>query len=139
MTHLVFSGVFEKLPGIKIITHHMGAMVPFFAGRVGVGFEEFAEFAPDPNLHAARAALSRPPSDYYRMFHADTALFGAEAGVRCGLSYFGVQKTLFGSDAPFGRGAANIAATIRLIEDLEITDEDRDCIFAGNAKKLLRL
>lgn len=139
MTHLVFSGLFEKLPGIKIIAHHMGAMVPFFEGRVGAGFEEFAEFSPDPELQAARAGLTRPPTDYYRMFYADTALFGSAAGVRCGLSFFGAERSLFGSDAPFGRGAANIAETIRIIENLEISDDERALIFEGNARKLLRL
>ncbi|MDZ4290145.1 MAG: amidohydrolase family protein [Prosthecobacter sp.] len=139
MTHLVFSGLFEKLPGVKIIAHHMGAMVPFFEGRVGVGFDEFAEFSPDLELQAARAGLTRPPTDYYRMFYADTALFGSAAGVRCGLSYFGPERTVFGSDAPFGRGAANIAETIRIIENLEISDGERALIFEGNAKLLLRL
>ncbi|HYF34781.1 MAG TPA: amidohydrolase family protein [Prosthecobacter sp.] len=137
MTHLVFSGLFEKLPGIKIIAHHMGAMVPFFEGRVGVGFEEFAQVSPE--LQAARAVLTLSPTDTYRMFYADTALFGSAAGVRCGLSFFGPQQAVFGSDAPFGRGASNIEATIRIVEDLEVSDEERALIFEGNAKRLLRL
>jgi aminocarboxymuconate-semialdehyde decarboxylase len=36
---LVFSGLLDKLPGIKILTHHMGGMMPFFAGRTGPGWQ----------------------------------------------------------------------------------------------------
>lgn len=139
MTHLVFAGLFERLPSIKIIAHHMGALIPFFEGRVGVGFEEFTEHGNDPELQAARAGLTRPPCEYYKMFHADTALFGAAAGTRCGVAYFGPERTLFGTDAPFGRGAANIADTIRIVEELEISAAERALIFEGNAKRLLRL
>ena len=46
MTRIVFSGIFDKLPNIKIICHHMGAMVPFFEGRVG--------YQPGPVRHARR-------------------------------------------------------------------------------------
>jgi uncharacterized protein len=139
MTHLIFSGLFERLPNIKIIAHHLGAMVPFCAGRIGVGFEEFVQDLPDPELIAAREELSRPPADYYRMFYADTALFGAEAGTRAGVEFFGPEKCLFGSDAPFGRGAPSIAETIRIVEALDISDTEREAIFSGNARKLLRL
>ena len=139
MTHLIFSGLFEKLPRIKIIAHHLGAMVPFCAGRIAVGFEEFTRDLPDPELIAARAQLSRPPREYYRMFYADTALFGAEAGTRAGVEYFGPAKCLFGSDAPFGGGAPSIAETIRIIEQLDLDAGDREAIFIGNALDLLRL
>jgi uncharacterized protein len=139
MTQLVFAGLFERLPGIKIITHHMGAMVPFCAGRVGVGFEEFIENMDDPELAAAQARLSRPPAEYYRMFYADTALFGAVEGTRAGVGYFGADRCLFGTDAPFGRGAPNIEETIRIVDDLDISETERAAIFEGNARRLLRL
>jgi uncharacterized protein len=139
MTHLIFSGLFEKLPNIKIIAHHLGAMVPFCAGRIGVGFEEFTQDLADPELKKACAGLSRPPVDYYRMFYADTALFGAEAGTQAGVKFFGPEKCLFGSDAPFGRGAPSIAETIRIVENLDLSDAEREAIFCGNARKLLRL
>lgn len=139
MTHLVFAGLFEKLPTIKIITHHMGAMIPFFEGRVGVGFDEFTENMTDPVLAAALEGLTKPPSDYYKMFYADTAMFGAAAGTRCGVDYFGPGKTLFGSDAPFGYGIPSVADTIRIVEELDISEAERSDIFEGNARRLLRL
>lgn len=139
MTHLVFAGLFEKLPDIKIITHHMGAMIPVFEGRVGVGFEEFTENMTDPVLAAALEGLTRPPAEYYKMFHADTAMFGAASGTRCGVDYFGPQKTLFGTDAPFGYGIPSVADTIRIVDELDISDAERADIFEGNARRLLRL
>lgn len=139
MTHLVFAGLFERLPTIKIIVHHMGAMVPFFEGRVGIGFEEFIENMNDPELAEAQAKLTKAPGEYYRMFYADTALFGAEAGTRCGVSYFGPERCLFATDAPFGRGAISIEATLRIIDGLEVSNAERAAIFAGNARHLLRL
>jgi uncharacterized protein len=139
MTHLVFSGLFEKLPAIKIIVHHMGAMVPFFEGRVGIGFEEFVENMDDQELARAQSLLTKPPAEYFRMFYADTALFGAASGTRCGVDYFGAERCLFATDAPFGRGAISIDATIRIIEELEVTDAERAGIFGGNARGLLRL
>jgi predicted TIM-barrel fold metal-dependent hydrolase len=38
MSRLVFSGLFDRHPNLKIITHHMGAMIPYFAGRIEQGW-----------------------------------------------------------------------------------------------------
>ena len=37
---LIFSGIYDELPGLKIITHHMGGMVPFYAGKIDLGFDQ---------------------------------------------------------------------------------------------------
>ena len=37
MARIVFAGLFDRFPNLKIITHHLGAMAPYFAGRVGPG------------------------------------------------------------------------------------------------------
>ena len=41
MQRLVFSRLFDRLPNIKIVAHHLGAMVPYFEGRVGYGLDQF--------------------------------------------------------------------------------------------------
>ena len=46
MSRLVFSGVFERLPDIKILIHHGGAMIPHFAGRVGPGWDQLGARTP---------------------------------------------------------------------------------------------
>ena len=40
MARIVFAGLFDKHPGLKIITHHMGGMIPYFEGRVGHGWDQ---------------------------------------------------------------------------------------------------
>ncbi len=40
MAHLVFAGLFDKHPNLKIITHHLGGMIPYFEGRVGPGWDQ---------------------------------------------------------------------------------------------------
>jgi predicted TIM-barrel fold metal-dependent hydrolase len=45
MTRMVFSGFFDRLPTLRVITHHMGAMIPFFDGRVGPGLDQFGSAA----------------------------------------------------------------------------------------------
>ena len=42
MTRLIYSGLFDELPDLKIITHHMGGMIPFFAGRITLGFRQIS-------------------------------------------------------------------------------------------------
>ena len=77
MARMVFSKLFEKLPNIKIITHHLGAMVPYFEGRVGPGMDQLGSRTSDEDLEALRASLKRRPLDYFKMFYADTATFGS--------------------------------------------------------------
>ena len=141
MTHLVFSGIFDKLPKIKIIAHHMGAMIPFFEGRIGVGFDDFTRFSDDQEFKSALSKLAKHPSEYYKMFYSDTAMFGTVAGTRCGLEYFGIDHCLFGTDAPFGvpGGVTTVTDTIHIIDELVEDPHQHSLIMAENARRLLRL
>ena len=86
-------------------------------------------------------SLKKRPIDYFRMFYADTALFGSASGTRCGMDFFGVDKVVFASDAPFDPegGPMYIRDTIKVIDELDISDADRRKIYNGNACKLLSL
>ncbi len=141
VTRLIYSGLFDELPALKIITHHMGGMIPYFSGKIGLGFRQIFFGAPDRNPVAQDCGLERPPLDYFKMLYADTALNGEAAPTRCGHAFFGAAHCLFATDAPFdaeeGRGL--IANTIRAVEALEISDDARAQIFAGNARALLKL
>jgi len=139
MARLVFAGVFEKWPGIKIITHHMGAMAPYCEGRIGHGWDQLGTRTSDVDYTALLDKLERRPVDYFRLFYADTALFGAAAGTACGLSFFGVDRVLFASDTPFEpeRGLY-IRETIEVIDGLDIANDERARIYAGNALALLK-
>jgi uncharacterized protein len=141
VTRLIFSGLFDKLPNLKIITHHMGGMIPFFADKVGLGFTQIFRGAPNKNPLAEQAGLKKPLLDYYHMLYADTALNGSAAATRCGHAFFGTDHSLFASDAPFDSigGKQLIKTTIDAVSSLDLSDADEDLIFAANTRKLLRL
>jgi predicted TIM-barrel fold metal-dependent hydrolase len=140
MARLVFSGLFDRFPNLKIITHHMGAMIPYFEGRVGAGWDQLGTRTSDEDLGALLKTLKKRPLDYFKQFYADTALFGSLSGTKCGLDFFGVDHVLFASDFPFDPEAGMyIRDTIRIIEQLEISEQAKDQIFQGNARQLLKL
>jgi len=140
MARLVFAGVFDQWPEIKIITHHMGAMAPYFEGRLGHGWDQLGTRSTGTDYAELRASLKKRPLDYFKQFYADTALFGSAAGTRCGLNFFGVDRVLFASDTPFEpEPGIYIRETINVIDALEITPEDRDRIYHKNAQRLLKL
>ena len=141
MTRLIYSRIFDELPDLKIITHHMGGMIPYFAGKIGLGFRQIFFGTPERNPVAEDAGLKHPPMDYYKMLYADTALNGEVAATRCGHAFFGTSSCLFATDAPFDaeQGRGLIRNTIKAIEALPITAGRREMIFAGNARALLKL
>ena len=101
MTRLIYSGLFDELPRLKIITHHLGGMIPYFAGRIELGFRQIFDGTVDRNPVAEARGLKRPPIDYFHMLYADTALNGAASATRCGYDFFGAGRLVFASDAPF--------------------------------------
>lgn len=141
MARLVFSGLFDKLPDVKIITHHMGAMIPYFEGRVGPGWDQLGTRTSDVDLTQVLRTLKKRPADYFHMFYADTALFGSLAATICGLEYFGVDRVLFASDSPFDpeKGTMYIRETLAVIDRLPVTDRAREDLYWRNAARLLRL
>ena len=140
MARIVFAGLFDKHPHLKIITHHMGGMIPYFEGRVGHGWDQLGTRTTDVDYGALLKTLKKRPIDYFRMFYADTALFGAEAGTRCGLDFFGVDRVLFASDTPFEpQPGVYIRETMDVIDRLPVSDAERARIYAGNIAALCRI
>ncbi len=140
MARLVFAGIFDRLPHLKVITHHMGAMIPYFEGRVGHGWDQLGLRTTEEDYTALRKSMKMRPLDYFKLFYADTALFGSLAGTRCGLAFFGVDRVLFASDTPFEpEPGIYTRETIEVIDRLEITAEERERIYWKNAKGLLKL
>jgi predicted TIM-barrel fold metal-dependent hydrolase len=141
MGRLVFSGLFDRHPELVIITHHMGAMIPFCAGRVGGGLDQLGSRSDDPEDAAALGRLRRRPIEYFRMFYGDTALFGAWHAMESGLAFFGADHVLFGTDFPFDpeKGPGFIRETIAAMERMRASDDDKTRIYEGNARRLLRL
>ena len=140
MSRLVFSGLFDRHPDLKIITHHLGGMIPYFEGRVGHGWDQLGTRTSDIDYGALLRSMKKRPIDYFRQFYADTALFGARAGTRCGLDFFGVDHVVFASDMPFEPKPGLYAReTIGVIESLDLTTEEKEKIYFKNAQRLLKL
>ena len=141
MAHLVFSGLFDRHPNIKIITHHLGGMIPYMEGKIGHGWDVLGSRTTDEDYSLLLKRLKKRPIDYFRMFYADTAIFGSKIVAECGLKFFGVENTLFGTDAPFGPKKTNgwLGMIIEVLEGLDMRQEERRAIYEGNARRLLKL
>ncbi|MFD1910942.1 amidohydrolase family protein [Halodurantibacterium flavum] len=141
MARMVFSQFFDKFEGLRVITHHGGGMIPFFEGRVGPGWDQMGARTSDRDLAAVRKALKRPHLEYFKEFYADTATFGSRKAIEHAMEFFGEDRVVFASDAPFDPegGPKYIRDTIRIIEEMDITDAQRRKIFQDNAAGLLGL
>ena len=139
MSRLIFSGHLDRYPNLRILTHHGGGMVPYFAGRIGAGLDQLGARTPDEDLTVVRRALKKRPLEYYRMFYGDTALFGAAHAIQCAIEFFGVDHMLFGSDMPFDpeKGPQFIRETIANLEALELSADERRRIYEDNARRVL--
>lgn len=140
MARILFAGYFDRHPNLKVITHHMGGMIPYFAGRIGPGLDQLGVRTEDEDLTVYLQRLKKRPYEYFKMFYADTALFGAQHAMECGLKFFGVDQVVFASDFPFDpeKGTFNIRETIKDIDGLPIAEAERRQIYEGNARRLLR-
>ena len=141
MARMVFSGLLEKLPKIRIITHHCGGMIPYFAGRAETLWAQLGSRSEGNEEADVLRRLSKPPIEYFKMFYGDTVLGGAAAPLACGLAFFGVDKIVFASDCPFDPegGPMFIREGIRSVEELGLSENDKRKIYFGNAMGLLRL
>ena len=138
MARLIFSGVMTKFPDLKVITHHLGAMIPFFDARIDIGWSTLGSRSSGEDLSHIPKMLGKPIIECFRDFYADTAVAGSLAGTICGLEFFGPDHVLFATDAPFDPegGAIYIRETIKVMEALPVEEDARAKICHGNAQRL---
>jgi uncharacterized protein len=120
-----------------MIVHHAGAMVPFFANRI------VNTYGVAPGLGRENHTL-RVEGDvlrYFRMFHVDTALNGNTSALMCSRAFYGIDKILFGTDAPYDPENGFLATrdTIMSVEEMPIPEAEKQSIFEDNARRLLKL
>jgi len=141
MTRIVLSGMMDRLPKLKVLAHHLGAMIPYFEGRVGPGMDQLGKRTSDEDLTLVLKRLKRRPLDYFKDFYADTAVFGSRAATVCGLAFYPSDQVLFASDSPFDpeRGPGYIRDTIKVLESIEMPPDVREKICFRNAQKLFGL
>ena len=138
MARLAFGGVLERIPTLKVITHHAGGMIPYFHKRVELSWE-FNERRMGYRVDGQ--SLSRSPLEYYRMFYCDTAIQGNTPALMCAHEFFGADHMVFATDMPYDAelGARLYRETIPAVEAMPITPADKAKIFEGNACRLFRL
>ncbi len=141
MARIVFSGLFDKLPELRIITHHCGGMLPYFAGRAETLWAQLGSRTADEDYSQLLKRMSKPLIEYFRMFYGDTVLGGSASALRCGLDFFGPDRVVFASDCPFDPegGAMFIREGIRSIADLHLPHDVERKIYYANAVGLMRL
>jgi predicted TIM-barrel fold metal-dependent hydrolase len=137
MMRLIYSGVMEKYPNLKIITHHAGAMIPFLERRI-IDFADFGEMFMNANN---KQYLRKPVVDYLKMFYVDTAIYGNTPGLMCSYALYGAPHMLFATDFPYDKewGLRHNKAIISSINEMDISEAEKKMIFEDNARNLLRL
>ena len=154
LSRLVLGGVMLRHPRLKVVSHHMGGMIPFFAGRIAETYRKNKPTRPEsPPLHgktledfgvrASRAletvGLEGPVLDYYKMFYYDTAVGGSAAAIRCGVDALGAERIVFGTDYPWGPegGRKRLESYPGVLREAVESASDLREMFEGNAKRLL--
>jgi len=127
---LIFGGVIDRYPSLKIVTHHLGNYFPFFVRRIEQNFNKFLS-----------DKLPRHISEYWGNIYGDTAVDGTPGAFPCGYAFFGSDRMMYGSDYPFGAEAGEdfIRENLAGVRAMYIPEEEKKKILGGNAKKLLKI
>lgn len=124
---MVFGGVYERLPGLKVCYSHGGGTFPCLVGRWDHGYRDRLSKQADTTI--------RMPSEYLQDIYADS-LNHDPAGLRYLVERLGEDQVLLGSDHPFDMGEADPIGKVRAaIDDQGVVDK----IVGGTAAKLLNL
>lgn len=148
MGRIVFGGIFEQFPKLKIVIHHSGGMIPYFRERI-LGFyeeaimhshvfgaENFSKIQKGSDEINREKVLS-----HFKKFYVDTVLNGNMEALRLALSFFGTEKMVFATDFPFGpeKGELWTRETIECVKKLEEENNSKGQLFHKNTEKMLNL
>src|SRR5262245_19777473 len=141
LARLVFSGIMDRFPALKVISHHLGGIIPYFEGRVAHSWDQLGARTSDEDYSLILQRLKKRPFDYFKNFYGDTALAGARAPTICGIAFFGADRVLFASDCPFDpeKGRGYIRSTIAVMESLDLPRADKEKICYRNAQAMFGL
>jgi aminocarboxymuconate-semialdehyde decarboxylase len=141
MARIVFSGMFDRLPNLKIVTHHLGGTTPYLEGRLGPLWDQLGSRTADEDYSSLLKSMKIRPVDYFRLFYGDTVIGGSGAALACGVSFFGADHVLFASDCPFDPegGAMYIRENMRAVNELNVSIAEKEEIFSKNAVRLFKL
>lgn len=117
---LIFSGLMERHPQLKVVMSHTGGFLPYQAGRL------------DKNAKGAR--LGAAPSVFLKRMYTDT-VSPHRAGIQFGIEYFGADHVMYGSDYP----CWNPATALQLFGEIGLSERERNHILYDNARRILGL
>jgi aminocarboxymuconate-semialdehyde decarboxylase len=123
---LIYGGVLERHPKLKIVLYHAGGTLPALVGRLDMGYRLMPE---------CKQAIPRPPSTYVSQFHFDIIAHSREMLTHLVKAY-GADRLVIGSDYPLPAGLAHPVQEVRA---LRLPSAEEAKILSGNARELLRL
>ena len=126
-SHLIFGGVMERHPGLKIVLPHAGGFLGHYWARMDHGWRA----RPD-----CRTIIKRTPTSYLKKFFFDTITFDPEM-LRNLIDKFGAAQVLLGTDYPFDMGEEDPVGLINSVPRLPSAERER--IMGGNAARLLKI
>jgi aminocarboxymuconate-semialdehyde decarboxylase len=133
IARLIVRGVFEKYSNLKFVGCHLGGGICDVIGRMDYAYElgdQASGLGPyEPML------ITKRPSEYLKALYMDTVAYHPPA-VMCAYQTVGAKQLLFGSDAP--PLLPLLPRAKKIIEELPISETEREDIFGRNALKLLQ-
>ncbi|MGH8012195.1 MAG: amidohydrolase family protein [Candidatus Binataceae bacterium] len=123
---LIYGGVLERHPALRVLLYHGGGALPAILGRMDMGYRLVPE---------CRAAISRPPSSYVNQFSFDIITHNRQF-LHHLIDDYGAERFVIGSDYPL---AAGLAHPVEEVKALGLASEDEQKILGDNASALLRL
>ena len=122
---LVFSGVLERLPNLKLVSTHTGGVYPYLRGRIEAAYHAYPE---------SRVNIPKPPSSYLKKVWLDTVCYDSDV-LRSSYSFVGGDKMLLGTDFP--HQISDIEHAVQRVKQLGLDRSEEEKILGGNALKLL--
>lgn len=126
LAHLIFSGVFDRHPRLKVCAAHGGGYLPFYSGRFDHGWRV------RPEAHTCQ----NPPSTYLKRIWFDSLVYTPKSLDHL-IRNAGAGQVVLGTDFPFDMGVADPIRRLDAVTGL--SSSDRAAIAGGNAAKLLGL
>jgi aminocarboxymuconate-semialdehyde decarboxylase len=125
--YMIYSGVFDRFPDLKLVLLHGGGFFPYHLGRFDSGFTSGSA--------AGRMPAKQPPSKYLRNLYFDNLVYRVET-IEYLKRMVGAEHVMVGTDYPFDLGDSMAAEKI---QTMNCTDAERQAMLHGNARKLLRI
>ncbi|HEY2518680.1 MAG TPA: amidohydrolase family protein [Streptosporangiaceae bacterium] len=123
--HLVFGGVLDRFPALRVCAAHGGGYFPHYLARADHAFQ----------VRPESRTMARPPSAYLDTLYFDSLVYAHDTMSRL-LSVVGPDHILLGTDYPFDMGVPD---PVDRVDSLALPAPDRDAIVGATAARLLNL